>query len=106
MGPNICPSTPCMVNSGTNPATVMSAEKRTALSTCLALIRISRKRSVHPWAVVGCPGTLVGSGPQNPSARCWSSPCLSFGVHLEISEDIFNKDYGGIHDDSEIDCAQ
>ncbi len=36
-----------MVNSGTNPATVMSAANSTALSTCSALMRIIRSRSVQ-----------------------------------------------------------
>ena len=37
MGPKICPSTPCMVNSGVNAAMVMQVENSTELSTCLAL---------------------------------------------------------------------
>ena len=36
MGPKICPSTPCMVNSGTNAAMVIAVEKKIALSTCRA----------------------------------------------------------------------
>jgi hypothetical protein len=52
MGTKICPSTSCIVNKGTNPATVISAENKTVLSTCRALMRISRKRSVQPRAGV------------------------------------------------------
>ena len=80
MGPKICPSTPCMVNRGTKPATVISAENRTALSTWSALTRISRKRSVQVKAgpASGC-AMLVGSGPQKPFVRRCSRTCLSSG---------------------------
>ena len=37
IGLKICPSTPCMVNKGTNAAAVTAVEKKTALSTCKAL---------------------------------------------------------------------
>jgi len=47
------------VNSGTKPATVMSAENRTALSTCMALIRIRRNRSVQLWAALSVSVFLV-----------------------------------------------
>jgi hypothetical protein len=65
MGPKICPSTPCMVNNGTNAATVIVAEKKIALSTCSALAKINLRRSVHVLGVrvgigrgIGAEGTL------------------------------------------------
>ena len=51
-----------MVNSGTNAVTVMAAVKNTALSTCNALTKIMRSRSVQPGA--GWPFRAVGSSPQ------------------------------------------
>ena len=93
-----------MVNSGTKPATVMSAEKKTALSTCIALIRISRRRSVHPWLGEEC-SVFVGSGPQKPSARRRKQALPFFRAPLEISEDILDEDHRRIHDDAEIHGA-
>jgi hypothetical protein len=53
IGLKICPSTPCMVNSGRNAASVMAVENRIALSTCRPLAKIMRNRSVHPGAAAG-----------------------------------------------------
>ena len=49
-----------MVNSGTKAATVIAAEKNTAVSTSIALIRIMRIRSVHG---------LACSPPEAPRSR-------------------------------------
>ena len=64
MGPKICPSTPCMVNSGTKAVTVIAAVKNTALSTCKALAKMIRNRSVQPSPAAWLPVAEVGSGPQ------------------------------------------
>ena len=53
-----------MVKSGTKAASTIKAAKNTALSTCRALIRISRRRSVHPVPEVVMARPLVGSAPQ------------------------------------------
>ena len=55
----IWPSTPCMVNSGTKAATVMAAEKNTAVSTSSALIRMRRSRSVQALPDIPAVGELV-----------------------------------------------
>ena len=91
-----------MVNSGTNAATVMAVEKNTALSTCSALAKITRSRSVH--------------APR--PARCASDRCLElpFGklsqqklprsrARLKIAEDVLDQDDRRIDDDAEVDRA-
>ena len=61
-------------------------------------------RPVHALALRAS-AICVGSGPQSPSARRWSRPCLSSVVALKIPEDVLDQDDGRIHDDAEIHRA-
>ena len=94
-----------MVNSGTKPATVISAEKNTALSTCIALIRIRRRRSVHPWPERHAASAASDRGPRSRPASRRSSPSRSSARPLEIAEYILHQDHRRIDDDAEIHRA-
>ena len=81
----------------------MSAEKKTALSTCSALMRISRKRSVQPLrrGMRGC-----ASGPAEEAVRQTSAAGRAFPpVPLEIPEDVLHQDHRRIHNDAEVNRA-
>ena len=104
IGPKICPSTPCMVKSGTNPATVISVEKKMARSTCVALIN-SQPQPVGPLAratrpVVG--GRVAAKGFVGQAAQ------QSLNLRrraLKDSEHVLDQDDGRVHDDAEIHCS-
>ena len=66
---------------GTNAVTVIAAVKNTALSTCSALTKMMRSRSVQRWLEAVWPCTDVGSSPQYPSERCWSRVCRCTSCH-------------------------
>jgi hypothetical protein len=103
MGLKIWPSTPCMVNKGTNAATVIMAEKKIAMSTCSALAKsgaADRSRGQRASNLPIC----VGSGQTASSASCCSSDWRSVGL-LEIPENVLDQDHRRIDDDAEIDGA-
>ena len=93
-----------MVNSGMKAATMIAVEKNTARSTCSALIRMSRSRSVQPGKLErSLP--RVGSGPHLPSARLPQQRLPVLRPCLEIPIDVLDQDHRGIDDDAEIDGA-
>ena len=83
----------------------MSAENKTALSTCIALIRISRRRSVHPCASVDCSEISRRVQPPISAGRLREQPLSFFRGRLEVSEDILDQNYRRIDDDAEIHRA-
>src|SRR5579883_916489 len=93
MGPKICPSTPCMVNRGTKPATVINAENRTALSTWSALTRIIRKRSVQRNIAPASACSCGWVRPPRTSRKALQQSLSFFGVSLKISKHVLNQDY-------------
>ena len=102
MGLKIRPSTPCMVNKGTNAATVIRAENKIAISTCRALARISRNRSVQ-WGALVVPATRRVIA-KSPSASCCSRLCRSAGCwkFLKIFSIRITAEFD---DDAEVDRA-
>ena len=89
-----------MVNNGTNAATVISAEKKIALSTCSALAKIRRSRSVQP------PVHRARRISAQSALRELLQQALSASRRrLEIPENVLDQDHRRIDDDAEIDGA-
>ena len=93
-----------MVNSGMKAATMIAVEKNTARSTCSALARMIRSRSVQ----AGRPAKSlprVGSAPHFALGELPQQRLPCFRARLEIPIDVFDQDHRGIDDDAEIDGA-
>ena len=90
-----------MVNKGTNAATVISAEKKIALSTWSALAKIMRNRSVQPPSTP----SVVGSVPNRSLREVLQQAPPGLRRRLEVPENVLDQDHRRIDDDAEIDGA-